>query len=145
MTRIERLICLCVTTGISTLAISASPTTHPAATQPTTIPSSVLEPAHEATTQPGDQPAEIREGTMIDLIGQITYNAKHEPMFRFRRAEGGDVKTLPILPNRNLERMEDALAANGKDTWFSVSAVAMVYLNHNYLLMRDASLLLEKP
>jgi hypothetical protein len=144
MTRIERLISLCAATAISGLAISAGPATQPAATQPTTIPSSVLEPVHEATTQPAD-PAEMREGTMIDLTGQITYSAKHEAMFRFRRAEGGDVKTLPILPNRNLERMEDALAANGKDTWFSVSAVAMVYQNHNYLLMRDASLLLEKP
>ena len=145
MIRIERLISLCATTAMSALAISAGPTTQPAATQPTTIPSSVLEPVHEATTQPGDQAAEMREGTMIDLTGQITYNPKHEAMFRFRRAEGGDVKTLPILPNRNLERMEAALTTNGKDTWFHVSVVMTVYLNHNYLLVRDASLLLDKP
>jgi hypothetical protein len=145
MIRFERFIGLGIAVAVSAVANASEPATQPAVTKPTTMPSSVLEPVHESATQPADQAAEMREGTLIDLTGQIIYNTKHEPMFRFHRAEGGDVKTLPLLPNQNLEKMEDALATNGKDIWFRVSVVLTVYMNHNYLLVHDASLLLEKP
>jgi hypothetical protein len=148
MTRFKRFIGVGILLAISGQVPAADlekPPTRPATTEPAaTQPSGVLEPVREGTTQPADPPADMREGTMIDLLGQITYNAKHEPMLRFRDREGVPFKTRPILPNQNLARMEDALAAHGKDTWFRVSVLVTVFENHNYLLIRDAALSLEK-
>jgi hypothetical protein len=132
--------------GIALGGDSESPATRPATTEPAaTQPSGVLEPVKEGTTQPADPPAGMREGTMIDLTGQITYNTKHEAMLRFRPRDDAPFKTLPILPNRNLARMEAALDTHGKDTWFNVSVLVTVYENHNYLQIRDVALAVNKP
>ena len=66
-------------------------------------------------------------------------------MLRFRDREGAPLQTLPILPNRNLARMEATLETHGKDTWFNVSVLVTVYENHNYLQIRDVALAVNKP
>ena len=146
LTRIISASALLLIGGLPSAAFPDAPTSRLASTAPAASqPSGVLEPVRESATQPADAPAEMREGTMTELVGQITYNARHEAMLRFREHEGGVYKTLEILPNRSLARMEAALATRGKDTWFRVSVLVTVYQNHNYLLIRDASFLLEKP
>jgi len=119
--------------------------TRPASSMPASMPSNVLEPQTDATTQPSEHPADIREGTILDLIGQVVYSNKRQAMFRFKPPGGGEIQVLPLLPSQTLERMEAALQSAGSDTWFRISAIATVYQNHNYLRVRQAAVLLEKP
>jgi hypothetical protein len=110
------------------------PTTGPS-TNPTSRPSLVLEPVKETTTTKPSETVNLRyaEGTyLIDQIGKLTHDKADDAKFAFE-ADGKTIE-LGVMPNTNLARMEEALAA-GKNVRFKITAVATQYREKNYILI----------
>jgi hypothetical protein len=123
---------------------STEPATEPAATAPTSM------PLESATTVPSTKPvaddpttmptlAGIKEGTVFpDRVGRL-WRVPGSREIQFVFDVNGTPTRVPLLPNLELMRLENAVAQDGWDEKFHASGRITEYKGRNFVLLEHAS------
>jgi hypothetical protein len=89
----------------------------------------------------------LPEGTfIIDRAGRLTRNRSGQAEFTFD-ADGRALRDPPmiILPNRELMRMENHVAASSRDLRFRITGMVTEYRGRNYILLEKVTVIPDVP